>query len=33
VRAASGNYRELQFLQLFIDGRVLPALEAARTRG
>jgi aminoglycoside/choline kinase family phosphotransferase len=33
VRAASGHYRELQFLHSFIDGRVLPALEAARTRG
>jgi aminoglycoside/choline kinase family phosphotransferase len=33
VRAASGDYRELQFLHSFIDGRVLPALEAARTRG
>jgi N-acetylmuramate 1-kinase len=33
VRAASGSYRELQFLQSFIDGRVLPALEAARARG
>jgi aminoglycoside/choline kinase family phosphotransferase len=33
VRLASGSYRELQFLQSFIDERVLPALEAARTRG
>jgi hypothetical protein len=33
VRAASGSYRELQFLQSFIDGRVLPALDAARRRG
>ena len=33
VRAVSGSYRELQFLQSFIDGRVLPALEAARARG
>ena len=33
VRAASGSYRELQFLQSFIDERVLPALEAARARG
>ena len=33
VRVASGSYRELQFLQSFIDERVLPALEAARTRG
>jgi hypothetical protein len=33
VRAASGDYRELQFLQSFIDGRVLPALEAVRARG
>jgi aminoglycoside/choline kinase family phosphotransferase len=32
VRAVSGSYRELQFLQSFIDGRVLPALEAARAR-
>jgi hypothetical protein len=29
----SGSYRELQFLRSFIDGRVLPALEAARARG
>ena len=33
VRVASGNYRELQFLQAFIDERVAPALEAARARG
>jgi N-acetylmuramate 1-kinase len=33
VRVASGNYRELQFLQAFIDGQVLPALEAVRSRG
>ena len=33
VRVASGKYRELQFLQSFIDERVSPALEAARARG
>jgi N-acetylmuramate 1-kinase len=33
VRAVSGRYRELQFLQFFIDEQVLPALEAVRARG
>jgi hypothetical protein len=33
VQTVSGSYRELQFLRSFIDGRVLPALEAARARG
>jgi aminoglycoside/choline kinase family phosphotransferase len=32
VRAVSGSYRELQFLRSFIDGQVLPALEAVRAR-
>ena len=32
VRAVSGSYRELQFLRSFIDGQVLPALEAVRVR-
>jgi aminoglycoside/choline kinase family phosphotransferase len=32
VRDVSGNYRELQFLRSFIDGQVLPALEAVRAR-
>jgi N-acetylmuramate 1-kinase len=33
VLAASGHYRELHFLQAFIDRQVQPALEAARSRG
>jgi N-acetylmuramate 1-kinase len=33
VRTVSGNYRELHFLQTFIDRQVQPALEAVRTRG
>jgi len=33
VRTVSQSYRELQFLQSFIDARVLPALEAMRSRG
>jgi aminoglycoside/choline kinase family phosphotransferase len=32
VRAVSGSYRELQFLRSFIDGQILPALEAVRAR-
>jgi aminoglycoside/choline kinase family phosphotransferase len=33
VRTVSQSYRELQFLQSFIDARVLPALEAILSRG
>jgi aminoglycoside/choline kinase family phosphotransferase len=33
VRTVSQNYRELHFLHSFIDGQVLPALEAVRSRG
>jgi N-acetylmuramate 1-kinase len=33
VRTVSQSYRELQFLQSLIDGQVLPALEAIRSRG
>lgn len=33
VRDVSHSYHELQFLQSFIDGQVLPALEAVRSRG
>ncbi|HKU13705.1 MAG TPA: phosphotransferase [Steroidobacteraceae bacterium] len=33
VRNVSHHYRELQFLESFIEGQVLPALEAVRARG
>lgn len=33
VHDVSHSYGELQFLQSFIDGQVLPALEAVRSRG
>jgi aminoglycoside/choline kinase family phosphotransferase len=32
VRAVSGDYRELQFLQYFIDEQVLPALAKLEAR-
>jgi aminoglycoside/choline kinase family phosphotransferase len=32
VRVASARYRELQFLESFIDSQVWPALEAVRSR-